>query len=555
MRLQVLFWIGSLIAAAHAMRVRNTYGWKKIARAHPSTPIPVSIAVRQENLDIVDKLFWDISNPKSENYTKYLTSAQIEELVRNPESTRAVEKFLFDNGAAILSNSNDGLFIETRLPAHKVEDLFKAEFNIYVQKNGAHIVKTEHFEIPSELLNHVSHLPHIAYFPKYIRFGKTQKKPSDDTAYVSPQLLFNYYGISNPKVSANSASTLSLFEALNSDFSNADLDTFQNKFNLISHDIKSIIGPNDESACLNQQTAGNCFEANLDVQYILAIAQNATSTFWNIPSQNIFIDWIKAVSNTENPPLVHSMSYGGYEAQDEDLDYFNTEAKKLGLRGLTILVSSGDDGVANFQVRGDPTQCGYNPSFPATSPFVTAVGATQGPEESKPEIGCSSTTDGGITTGGGFSTHFVRPAYQDNQVKAYLSQTKAVQGYNAGGRGIPDVSALGRNYVIVVGQQFNLVSGTSASTPVFAGMITLINDCRLQKGKNPLGFLNQALYSLDPSVFNDVTQGENNCSADPGDGTGPTCCQQGFSAAPGWDPLTGLGTPKFAPLLKALCAL
>jgi tripeptidyl-peptidase-1 len=541
-------WIST--AFAHSVKVKSTYAWEKIARVHPTTPISLSFDVRQKNLDIVDKLFWDISNPKSENYTKYLTFAEIGDLVRNDEGTRAVETFLFENGAAILSKTNDGLFVETQLPAYKVEELFKAEFNIYVQKNGKRIVKTEYFEIPQQLLNHVSHLPHIAHFPNYKRFGKYEL-PYGDTPYVSPQLLYDYYGILNPKVSVNSSSTLSVLEAEESDFSNSDLEIFQKDFNLSIHNVTTIIGPNDESLCSGD--SDNCGEANLDVQYILATAQNAELTFWNIESKNYFIDWIRAVSNTENPPLVHSISYGGFEPLVEDMEYFSAEAKKLGLRGITILAASGDDGVAN--INDYPDGCGYHPSFPAISPFVTAVGATQGPQELKPEIGCSALTNGGFTSGGGFSNHFARPVYQENQVSAFLNQTDALQGYNADGRGIPDISALGRNYAIIVGKDFQLVSGTSASTPVVAGMIALINDCRILKGKNPLGFLNQALYSLDPSVFNDITEGENNCGHDEIYGFGPICCQQGFSAAPGWDPVTGLGTPKFEPLLKALCDL
>jgi len=111
---------------------------------------------------------------------------------------------------------------------------------------------------------------------------------------------------------------------------------------------------------------------------------------------------------------------------------------------------------------------------------------------------------------------------------------------------------MGHNYLIYDGGNQLVVSGTSASAPVFAGMITLINDARIAAGKPSLGFLNQALYGLDTSVFNDITEGENNCCAAHSQ---PICCEQGFEAAHGWDPLTGLGTPKFEELKAALLAL
>merc|ERR1711907_543394 len=94
------------------------------------------------------------------------------------------------------------------------------------------------------------------------------------------------------------------------------------------------------------------------------------------------------------------------------MNTFNTEAMKLGAQGVTVFVSSGDDGVANFQARGDAANCGYTPSFPASSPYVTAVGATQGGVTGGSEVVCSSQTGGVITTGGGFSTQYTAPDYQ-----------------------------------------------------------------------------------------------------------------------------------------------
>ena len=85
------------------------------------------------------------------------------------------------------------------------------------------------------------------------------------------------------------------------------------------------------------------------------------------------------------------------------------QAQKLALRGVTILAASGDRGVSDAQ---SAISCGYNPSFPASSPFVTAVGATQGPESGVPETACQVDRGGGITTGGGFSNIYPAPSWQ-----------------------------------------------------------------------------------------------------------------------------------------------
>merc|ERR1712151_66985 len=151
---------------------------------------------------------------------------------------------------------------------------------------------------------------------------------------------------------------------------------------------------------------------------------------------------------------VNSISYGSIEPEvaSSVATAFNTEAMKLGTQGVTIFVSSGDDGVANFEARGDSGACGYTPSFPASSPYVTAVGATQGGITGGSEIVCSSQTGGGITTGGGFSTKFDAPSWQTDAISAYFSTVspQPVSGYSTSGRGYPDIAMAGHNYEVVI---------------------------------------------------------------------------------------------------------
>lgn len=82
------------------------------------------------------------------------------------------------------------------------------------------------------------------------------------------------------------------------------------------------------------------------------------------------------------------------------------------------------------------------------------------------------------------------------------------------------------------------MSGTSAASPTFAGVIALLNDYLISQGKPPLGFLNPFLYSKGVSGLNDITRGNN-----------PGCNTNGFSASTGWDPVTGLGSPNLSKLM------
>jgi len=132
---------------------------------------------------------------------------------------------------------------------------------------------------------------------------------------------------------------------------------------------------------------------------------------------------------------------------------------------------------------------------------MTSVVATSGVPETSASL-----------SSGGFSNTFARPSYQSRAVTSYLTNLGSTNRglFNASGRGFPDVAAVGENVEIIVQQQKNLVAGTSCSSPIFASIISLINDRLIAAGKSQLGFLNPFLYA-NPTAFNDITTGE--CSA------------------------------------------
>jgi len=110
--------------------------------------------------------------------------------------------------------------------------------------------------------------------------------------------------------------------------------------------------------------------------------------------------------------------------------------------------------------------------------------------------------------------------------------------FNTKGRAYPDIAAQAENFQIVVGGNTTSIAGTSCSAPTASGVFALLNDYLISNGKPPLGFLNPLIYaSTSASAFNDITSGSN-----------PGCNTQGFSAARGWDPVTGVGTPNFVKL-------
>ncbi|KAG2137293.1 peptidase S8/S53 domain-containing protein [Suillus cothurnatus] len=263
---------------------------------------------------------------------------------------------------------------------------------------------------------------------------------------------------------------------------------------------------------------------------------------------------------TVTPAHVISTSYGYNEA---DLTPFYTarqcaEYAKLGLMGVTILYSSGDYGVAgnedyclNPNGTQSPTGKIFNPTFPGTCPYVTSVGATMVKPnatvfQAQPEMACMDV----IYSGGGFSNYFAMPSYQKTAVDYYLENyppNYPATIWNSTGmsRALPDISANGANYVVAIDGEFELVYGTSCSSPVSGAIFTMINDARLAVGKSTIGFINPTIYSAAfAGAFNDITEGSN-----------PGCGTEGYNATVGWDPVTGLGTPNFPKLLERWLAL
>ena len=149
---------------------------------------------------------------------------------------------------------------------------------------------------------------------------------------------------------------------------------------------------------------------------------------------------------------------------------------------------------------------------------LTSVGGTTG---YSPETAAS-------LSGGGFSNIYSTPSFQSADVSAYLATLGSTYSglYNPDGRGFPDVSTQGENFVIGYEDDFYTVDGTSCASPTFASVVSLLNDKLLSAGKSRLGWLNPWLYS-NADALNDVTSGDN-----------PGCDTNGFSATTGWDPVS-----------------
>ena len=215
---------------------------------------------------------------------------------------------------------------------------------------------------------------------------------------------------------------------------------------------------------------------------------------------------------------------------------------------MGTLVPASDKSVSGGKAITPETVTLY-PSWPASSPWVTAVGATRFLNQT---VGHEEMATDQFGSGGGFSKLWNQShaSWQSAAVAKYVAMGPTLPKWPPAGsfppmgRATPDVSALGEGYQVYVNGKVQSVGGTSASSPAFAGYVSLLNEARFKAGKPQMGFFNPFAYA-NADAFTDVVKGTNAI----GRGTGPL--EYGFAAAPGWDAATGLGTPLFDKLLAA----
>ncbi|KAJ1121099.1 hypothetical protein NDU88_009227 [Pleurodeles waltl] len=530
-------------------------GWTHIGRLAAFDDITLTFALKQQRVDKLKDLVNRVSDPDSPLYGKHLSLQELGAMIQPSSLTLStVRKWLQMYGVEDCQTIQTMDFLQCTMPARTAEKLLPgSEFHRYVKGSQSVVRSPAPYQVSEELADHIDFVGGLHRFPleKKVLSGAWKDHTKRGVGFhlgVTPSVIRERYNISASDIGSSPDNSQACAQFLEQYFHQADLAEFMQLFgrSFDHHDqVDKLVGHQGEGK------AG--LEASLDVEYIMSTGANISTWVFSNPgrheSQEPFLDWLLMLSNMSALPWVHSVSYG----DDEDslsvayMERINVEFMKAGARGLTVLFASGDSGAGCWHEEKGTNV--FRPSFPASSPYVTTVGGTS---FKNPFLLTYEVTD--YISGGGFSNIFPMPDYQVSAVKNYLKnipKPPPQSYYNASGRAYPDIAALSDNYWIVSNRiPIPWVSGTSASCPVFGGVLALINDHRLQKGLAPLGFLNPAIYKLQAngssSALFDVTEGCHlSCLDDKVEG-------QGFCASPSWDPVTGWGTPNFPELLRAL---
>nr|POF26206.1 tripeptidyl-peptidase sed1 [Quercus suber] len=555
----------------HEKRAQHETGWAKVEALDRRALLPMRIGLTQRNLDKGYQWLEDVSHPESEKYGKHWSPKEVAEaFAPSTETVEAVKAWLHSAGIdSSRTKQSQGLnWLEFEATVDEAEELLKTEY--YVFEHDAtdidFVYPTVHFDAKlkprdEEILKKRTtrkgqgwpgsgSLPKIG---KISPLGPFTELEHCDTAIV-PNCLRALYEFP-PNVVANRKNSYGIVEYTPQAYVPHDLDTFFKNYSKQAIGTRPILDSIDGGLVQQDDMSFDYNgESNLDLEYAIALVYPQAVTLYqggDDPNQDgVYPDTAGGDGTYDGPQncggfaatKVISTSYG-YDEHDFTPFYEQrqcNEYMKLGLLGVSVLYTSGDYGVSgNGGQCIDPVTGNYNdgssglfsPGFPATCPYVSTIGATQVKPKTnvvaalasgtQPEMACETV----IYSGGGFSNVFPMPSYQSAAVKGWFKNHPPPYGaerFNNSQqtRGYPDISANGANYLVAIDNRTALVYGTSASSPTFGSILTLVNQQRLSIGKSSIGFINPVAYA-HPYIFNDITEGGNQ-----------GCGTAGFSSAP-----------------------
>jgi kumamolisin len=352
---------------------------------------------------------------------------------------------------------------------------------------------------------------------------------ASSVSYTPPQVatLYDY-----PTGLDGSGECIALIE-LGGGFNPTDLSNYWSGLNLTTTPTVTAVSVGNGSNSPTGDPSGPDGEVMLDIEVAGSIASGAKIVAYFAENTDAgFLNAITtAVHDTTNNPSVISISWGGPESSwtQQAMTSMDQAFQAAAAIGVTVTVAAGDDGSTDGV--NDGLQ---HVDFPASSPNVLACGGTtlngSGTTISSETVWNELANNEGAT-GGGISDVFPLPSYQSS---ANIPPSANPGGHV--GRGVPDVAGDAdptTGYTTLVDGQSGVIGGTSAVAPLWAGLIALIN----QSIGKPVGFVNPLLYQANEAAdFHDITSGNNGA----------------YSAGPGWDACTGLGSPKGVQIMGAL---
>jgi len=523
-------------------------GWEQSGENADTTGrMDVLVGLRRSNVDKMQQLFEESSTPGRKGFLNHASWEAMGDMIRpSEEAMGAVIGMLASNGATAITVAPHGDYIKASVPMENLETLTSSSFQTFVHgASGRKLARlADGVKLPDVVAKHVQTFTGLHGFP--LDASPASVGNSTASGDVTPAVISKAYGIDASTVKRSGKTNIQAIGQFQGQYvSPTDLSNFCKAYDATADcSIAKFIGKNTASS--------PGIESMLDVEYITGVAQGVTTWVYSYPSFDFCADlltWAGDVAGESEHPNVVSLSYGSQKigfCDSATVTRLSEDVQKLGTMGVTVVIASGDDGSGGISRQGS-NNGKLSPSFPASVPYALAVGSTffdsglSGEEMATTQFG----------SGGGFSYDYDMPSYQSAAVKTYLAKSPktGTNTYATNGRGSPDVALLGEKFAVIDGGQTIAVGGTSASTPSWGGIISLLNEECLSAsgGSKTLGFVNPLFYA-NADAFTDITQGSNAIGSN---------AASGWKCTEGWDAATGLGTPQFTKLqtvVRTACA-
>ena len=543
-------------------------------------------------------------NRASPLYHKWLTPDEFAARFGVADSDIAkVESWLELQGFSVDGVSRSKNRITFSGTVEQVEAAFSIELHNYKANGETHFAPSGDISVPAGLSPVVKTVTNLSSFrPKphhRLRAPLSTAKPKFTSSqsgdhFLTPKDVATIYNINSAYNAGYTGADQSIAIVGQSLVVVSDIEKFQSAAGLSTKDPTLILVPDSGGAAIS---SGDEAESDLDLEYSGGIATGATIYFVYVGDNSNYDVWDSlnyAVDNKVAPII--SVTYGACETAYSPSDYstLNDILAQAATQGQSVIAAAGDNGSAEcYGETGLSTaqQEALAVDFPASSQYVTGMGGTEFPSA---DVSSSNTTywesasgsdvissalsyipeqvwnddssTGGLSSGGGgVSTLTARPSWQTGvagipsgsyrlvpDISLDASPNNAGYLYCSSDTSTDVTGSCSNGFRDSNDEYLTVAGGTSFASPIFAGMLAIINQKLNSSGQ---GVINPTLYTMAAdsttyaSAFHDITSGGNECTA------GLSYCSSAsaseYSATTGYDEASGLGSVDFYNLLEA----
>ena len=506
----------------------------------------------------LDQLLRDQQDLFSPRFRKWLTPEQYADRFGASAADLAkISSWLESEGFEIVSTARGRRWIAFNATAGQIQSALRTEIHRYRVDGELHFANQSAPQVPAAIQELVLGFSGLNDFrPKHMPVQSLPSGPVGDPAqpdatssagghFLGPGdlwVIYNTLPLLTKGIQGNGQKIVIVDE---SDVNLSDIALFQSSFGLPNNPPQRVLVPGSTNPGIPSDNS----ETNLDLEWAGGMAPYAKLIYVFAPSTWTAITY--AIDQNLAPVISYSWYWCELAQASSDAGNVQALAQQANAEGITWVAASGDSAAFGCDSKSYTTVAatyGVSVSIYTAAPEVTGVGGTTFNEGSGRYWGPYNGNQNSETalsyipevtwqgSGGGYSTFYPKPDWQVGVPNS--GSTPA--------RGVPDVafSANPNNdgYVYYNNGNRGIVGGTSAGTPVFAGIVALLNQ---YLGTNGVGNINPNLYRLAEStsnVFHDITSGNNFHLCQKGTPNCPNGGSVGYLAEPGWDAVTGLGS-------------